>query len=122
MANLLNKIFGSPIFTWWNSATFGTRLFTLLKGVKVGEDEQGNIYYKEKGGKKRWVIYKNGLVEASRVPADWHGWLHYTFDETPIEKPFKLNAWETGHQANQTGTKNAHAPKKAENSYEAWTP
>ena len=29
--------------------------------------------------RKRWVIY-NGVVEASRVPADWHGWLHYTND------------------------------------------
>ena len=24
-----------------------------------------------------------GTVEASRVPAEWHGWLHYTFKEPP---------------------------------------
>ena len=36
--------------------------------------------------RRRWVIYK-GYADASRVPSDWHGWLHHTFDTPPSEPP-----------------------------------
>ena len=62
-------------FTWWNGATWGTRFFTWRKGEFVGTDEFGNSYYRERGGKKRWVIYKD-LAEASQIPPGWHGWMH----------------------------------------------
>ena len=81
----------------------GTQIFTARKGVKVGEDEQGNIYYQTADGKRRWVIY-NGEMEASRVTPDWHGWLHHTWDEPPTEAPLKHKAWEKPHQENLTGT------------------
>lgn len=131
MAGLISKLFSSPIFTWWNSATFGTRLFTSRKGVKVGEDSQGNVYYKEKNGRRRWVIYKNGPVEASRVPAEWHGWLHYTFDELPSEQAHVSKPWEKEHQPNLTGSQAAYMPAGALNvakraattsDYEPWQP
>ena len=131
MAGLISKLFSSPIFTWWNSATFGTLLFTSRKGVKVGEDDQGNVYYQEKNGRRRWVIYKNGPVEASRVPADWHGWLHYTIDETPSEKPLPTKSWEKDHAPNLTGSDQAYFPGGAQeggqrtataSDYEAWRP
>ena len=132
MAGLISKLFSSPIFTWWNSATFGTLLFTRRKGVKVGEDEQGNVYYQEKNGRKRWVIYRNGPVEASRVPADWHGWLHYTLKNPPSEAPLVKKTWEKGHQPNKTGSAEAYFPKGAlgavaeraatTSDYEAWRP
>jgi len=130
MAGMISKLFSSPIFTWWNSATVGTRIFTSRKGVKVGEDSQGNIYYKEKDGRRRWVIYKNGPVEASRVPADWHGWLHHTIDTPPTEKPFEVKPWEKDHQPNLTGSAAAYVPpslhggKRAATvaEYEAWRP
>ncbi|WP_262695328.1 NADH:ubiquinone oxidoreductase subunit NDUFA12 [Kordiimonas aquimaris] len=129
MSGLISKFFSSPIFTWWNSATFGTLIFTSRKGVKVGEDDQGNTYYREKNGRKRWVIYKNGPVEASRVPADWHGWLHYTVDETPVERPLTVKPWEKEHIPNLTGTQQAYAPLKGQgqrqataSDYEAWRP
>ena len=32
--------------TWWNSQTLNTQLFTWRKGVRVGEDGEGNIYYR----------------------------------------------------------------------------
>ena len=62
--------------------TLGTRLYTWLRGDLVGSDEFGNRYYRDRTGasradglrEKRWVVY-NGEVEASRVPAEWHGWL-----------------------------------------------
>src|ERR1700674_4793473 len=66
------------LFVWWENATPGTLLTTLFSGIAVGEDAFGNRYYQTKGGIRRWVIY-SGTVEASRVPPDWHGWLHHTY-------------------------------------------
>lgn len=132
MSGLISKLFSSPLFTWWNSATFGTMLFTSRKGEKVGGDDQGNIYYQEKNGTRRWVIYKNGPVEASRVPSDWHGWLHYTIDDVPSEKPLARKSWEKDHVPNLTGSMEAYMPSGAPqkggqrtstaSDYEAWSP
>ncbi len=115
--------------TWWNGSTLNTALYTARKGVKVGEDEQGNAFYQTADGKKRWVIF-NGEMEASRVSPDWHGWLHYTFDEPPSEHPLPHKAWEKPHIENLTGTALAYAPpgsirreQPAERrDYEAWSP
>ncbi|MDC1205927.1 hypothetical protein N8Z96_01310, partial [Amylibacter sp.] len=41
--------FLKSLVTWWNSQTLNTRLHTWRNGVKVGEDEQGNIYYTTRG-------------------------------------------------------------------------
>ena len=97
----------------------------------MGEDEQGNVYYRTANDSKRWVMF-NGEVEASRVSADWHGWLHRTFDEVPSQKPLKHKEWEIPHQENVTGTALAYAPAgtirahgKApveRSDYEAWSP
>ena len=78
--------------TWWNSQTLNTQLFTWRKGVRVGEDG-GNIYYRTRDDRRRWVIY-NGETEASRVNPDWHGWLHHTWDVPPNEKPLTHKSWE----------------------------
>ena len=115
--------------TWWNSQTFGTQLFTWRNGIRVGEDDQGNIFYQTRDGKRRWVIF-NGEAEASRVGPEWHGWLHHTFDEPPTKAPLARKAWEKPHQENLTGTALAHAPagslRKAQpadrSDYEAWVP
>ncbi len=117
------------LLTWWNSQTISTQIFTWRKGQKVGEDAQGNIYYKTADGKRRWVIF-NGEMEATRVPPDWHGWLHFTWDETPSEAPFVHKPWEKPHQENLTGTDAAYAPpgsirrplSVARKDYEAWQP
>lgn len=117
------------ILTWWNSQTVGTQLYTWRKGVKVGEDAQGNVFYRTRNGDRRWVIY-NGEVEASRIDADWHGWLHHTFDAPPTERPLVHKAWEAPHAENMTGTAQAYLPagslRRAEpaarRDYEAWQP
>ncbi len=69
-------------------ATLGTWLLTWLRGAPVGTDEYGNRYYRLKGDKprrlgggrfsreRRWVIYK-GEAEGSKVPPEWHAWLHH---------------------------------------------
>ena len=60
------KTFLLRTFTWWNSQTFGTQVWTRLYGEFVGDDEFGNRYYRTRNGKidptlgfeRRWVIYR----------------------------------------------------------------
>jgi NADH:ubiquinone oxidoreductase subunit len=127
----------SWLFTWWNSSTFGTQLTLFKRGARlVGRDEQGNRYYEEKkasaagGEKRRWVIY-HGIAEASRVPADWHGWLHHMIEEPPTSAPLPRKSWEREHLPNMTGTPLAYRPAGSlarrggpgvGEGYEAWTP
>lgn len=122
----------TEIFTWWNGQTVGTRFFTWREGIKVGEDDQGNQYYKQKKGSKRWVTY-NGYVEATRVPPGWHAWLHHTVDVPPSEDDYQAKPWQiTESKPNMTGTTGAYRPKgsilgggerdKVSGDYEAWSP
>ncbi|MET0240313.1 MAG: NADH:ubiquinone oxidoreductase subunit NDUFA12 [Sphingobium sp.] len=123
------------IFTWWDGATIGTSLFSARNGSKVGEDYAGNLYFQ--GGKdvhgnpRRWVIY-NGANDASRVPAEWHGWLHGNIDGTPESNLPPPRIWETDFTPNLTGTERAYRPsgaleqggrrQMATGDYEAWNP
>lgn len=121
--------FVNRLFTWWNGQTIGTQIFTARRGVKVGEDAEGNTYYRTRDDSRRWVIF-NGEAEASRVPADWHGWLHRTWDEPPTEAALSHKPWEKEHLPNLTGTPQAYAPQGSlrrpepapRRDYEAWTP
>ena len=116
-------------FTWWDKATFNTQFYTWRKGVKVGEDEQGNIYYRNRDDSRRWVIF-NGECEASRVSSDRHGWLHHTYREPPTDKPLGHKPWEKPHEENLTGSALAYAPAGSirrsdpapRRDYEAWSP
>lgn len=115
--------------TWWNGSTLGTQLFTWRKGTRVGEDDAGNVFYRNADDSKRWVIF-NGEVEASRISPDWHGWLHKTFKEPPTDRPLPHKSWEKPHLENMTGTPLAYAPsgsiRRAQpakrQDYEAWSP
>ena len=117
------------IFTWWNGQTMGTRFFTWRKGEKVGEDNQGNVYYRS-ADDRRWVIY-NGAAEASRIPPGWHGWIHHRTNEVP-DKSYEPREWQQAHKANPTGTAEAYRPDgslykpqasaEATRSYQAWQP
>lgn len=125
----------SNIFTWWHGPGVGTQLFTRRHGEEVGRDEQGNIYYRSRGGRgrdeRRWVIY-NGVPEASRVPPDWHLWLHKTIVAPPSEQPLTTRVWEKPWSPNPTGTSQAYMPSgalerggqraKAVGDYRAWSP
>lgn len=121
------------IFTWWHGPGLGTRLVGWRTGREVGRDAQGNVYYVAKPGRRerRWVIY-NGAPEASRIPPEWHLWLHKTVATTPDEAPLKARVWEKPWVPNLTGTPAAHRPSgslavaatraKTTGDYEAWTP
>ncbi|KAF3683702.1 putative NADH dehydrogenase [ubiquinone] 1 alpha subcomplex subunit 12, partial [Capsicum annuum] len=56
----------------------------------VGVDKFGNKYYEKLGdtqsGRHRWVEYaQKDRYNASQVPPEWHGWLHYITDHTGDE-------------------------------------
>jgi NADH:ubiquinone oxidoreductase subunit len=112
-------------------------LFTLTsRGEKVGSDELGNTYYRAKprpGYKRerRWVMYE-GAPEASMVPPEWHGWLHYQTNEVPGDAESFRRTWQKPHQPNLTGTNQAYRPpghilkggqrESATGDYKAWVP
>ena len=126
--------FLKSIFTWWDGATIGTRLFSSRHGSQVGTDALGNAYFESKGpvgGRtRRWVIY-NGANDASRVTPEWFGWLHNTTDIVPEDLP-PARAWEKDALPNLTGTAAAYRPAgalerggtraAATGDYEAWSP
>ena len=115
--------------------TIGTRLFTWLQGRDVGTDAAGNRYYEERRVRagvrsRRWVIYA-GEAEASAVPPEWHGWLHYTTARADPARA-RRKPWQLPHQPNLTGTPESYRPPghdyrggnrpPATGDYEAWTP
>ena len=126
------------LLTWWSGATIGVLFIIRKRAELVGEDAYGNRYYQARtnrdsydGRLRRWVTYK-GYADASKIPAEWHGWMHYTFDEPPTVAPFRLQAWEKDHLPNLTGTPYAYRPSgaiaqggerpRATGDYEAWSP
>ena len=127
--------FLGKIFTWWNGATLGTLFWSWRNGEQVGSDAQGNRYFRSKPKKgqreRRWVIYE-GANDASRVPAEWHGWLHGAFDDVPESHLPPPRIWEADYTPNATGTATAYRPAgalerggqraRAAGDYEAWTP
>ena len=121
--------------TWWKRETVGTALFTWLKGEYVGGDAYGNRYFQERSEvvgrrRRRWVLY-HGEVEGSKVPAEWHAWLHHTCDVVPDVEAQRYD-WEIPHIANLTGTPAAYQPPGAvakgsrrastTGDYEPWQP
>ena len=126
----------AKIFTWWDGATVGTLINSRLHGEQVGIDGEGNRYFRAKKRspgcrERRWVIYA-GANDASRVPAEWHGWLHGSFDGVPESHLPPARIWEADYSPNATGTANAYRPAgalerggvraAATGDYEAWTP
>ena len=76
--------------------------------------------------KKRMVLYK-GMAEPTKVPANWHTWLHYTSDELP--KNIQLYNWQLSHLPNRSGTSMSYSPPDTEERvepsrglYKAWHP
>ena len=127
----------SEIFSWWGGNTWSNRIYTAARGKLVGTDAEGNHYYVQSKGlgplgvPRRWVIYKN-LAEASKIPPEWHGWMHYTVDTPPTAETYQPRAWQKPHRENLTGTSGAHRPQgsilatgtrpAATGDYKAWKP
>ncbi len=111
-------------------------LFSWWLGQEVGLDCFGNRYYQTKKyfGKtakfRRWVVYK-GTEDASKVPAQWHGWLHFRTNDIPRAE--SNYPWQKPALPNLTGTFLAHNPKidnplypclslRKKSDYEPWKP
>lgn len=114
----------------------GTLLFTWIRGELVGTDMFGNRYYRSAkctlhGRERRWVLYA-GAKEASKVPPEWHAWLHHTTAAPLTERAAQPKAWQKPHTPNLTGTQGAYLPEghvskggrraPATGDYDAWTP
>lgn len=126
---------GFNLFTWWQGLTFGTWIETTLRGREVGRDGDDNIYYEGRPGSsaegRRWVVYAQDN-DSSRVPPEWHLWLHRTRNEPPSMVPLPVKAWERPWRPNPTGTPAAETPpgaliaggqrSPAAADYRAWTP
>ncbi len=128
----------SRIFGWWNGATIGTLLTVKTRGAHVGTDQFGNRYFEARtardsydGRRRRWVLYE-GYADASKVPAEWFGWLHHTLADVPTEASMPRRAWQREHRPNMSGTPLAWRPPgsiasggeraRATGDYEAWRP
>ena len=124
------------LFTWWTGLTFGTWAKTVFRGNEVGRDAEGNVYYHDKRGDdgtvgKRWVVYATDN-DSSRVPPEWHLWLHHTRADAPSQQPLPVKAWEKPWRPNPTGSAQAEMPIGALTAgkaraaspadYRAWTP
>ncbi len=115
----------------------GTLIYTWFNGRQVGADGFGNRYYEHKsrvrfdGRRKRWVLYR-GIIEASKVPPEWHAWVHYTVDSVPEPTDPGRFDWQRPHLPNLTGTRYAYRPPghvlkggrrdQATGDYEPWIP
>ncbi|MBK8908162.1 MAG: NADH:ubiquinone oxidoreductase subunit NDUFA12, partial [Rhodospirillales bacterium] len=97
-------------------AHIGTLLFSWLRGRHVGTDAFGNRYYQGKsrnldryGRERRWVVFK-GDVEASKVPPEWHAWLHQIAESPLTETVARRWPWQKQHLPNLSGTAYAYRP------------
>ena len=125
----------------WNFSEWGYRVYlrwvTWRRGEHVGTDQFGNRYYRNRrpAGQKRerrWVVFNGGESEATRVPPEWHGWLHHQTSAPPAEQSQWRRNWQRPHEANLTGTAEAYLPPgdtlkggkrdRATGDYEPWTP
>ena len=120
------------LFTWWNGNTVGTKLYTFLKGKKVGEDYLGNVYYESKDQKSRWCIYSD-QSEASRISPEWNSWLRFISNTLPGTNNISYE-WQKRFDGNITGLDSAYKPntiravspkedlKTYHSDYKAWKP
>ena len=114
----------------------GTIIHTWIKGELIGTDEFGNRYYRSKhrnrwGREQRWCLFRES-DEASKVPAEWHAWLHHTVDDPLTHLSTEMKSWQREHLPNMTGTGKAYRPvghssrhsarAPATGDYEAWSP
>ena len=107
-----------------------------MDGELKGSDEHGNQYYenlKRPFGRQRFIIYSGwrSEVDPSRIPPEWHHWLHSITDRTPVERPVKLHEYQKSRVAlalSNHGYTNRYAPPgsyertvpKQHTSYNVW--
>jgi len=115
--------------------SIGTHIYTIFCGEQAGSDEFGNRYYRRKkklhGRERRWSIFK-GKKESSKIPPEWHAWLHHTADAPLSEAAAQPEEWQQPHLPNLSGSVHAYRPQGSDENggkrdsasadYKAWTP
>ncbi|KAL8200223.1 hypothetical protein R6Q57_011571 [Mikania cordata] len=95
-----------------NCLTDGNLLQTKIHNIGatlVGVDKFGNKYYQKlegtQYGEHRWVEYASkNRYNASQVPPEWHGWLHFITDHTGDELlMLKPKKYGLDHKENFSG-------------------
>ncbi len=115
--------------------SFFTAIVTRLTYRRVGQDRFGNSYWESRkrmrgyDRHRRRVLFQ-GEQEATKVPPEWHAWLHHLTDAPLPEE--KRHPWMAEHRPNPTGTAAAWRPPGHDYSggrrrptggdYDAWTP
>jgi len=102
------------------------KLRDLRAGTLIGRDEFGNKYYQNNEyffGRHRWVYYVRKDYDASQIPPEWHRWLHYMTDRSPVEEPPEPKKFALSHQENVTGTEQEYIPYSTTRpKIESWQP
>lgn len=121
LRNLLRNFLGvlSPASMWLKT----------WRGEFVGSDHLGHKYYRanpRKGYRReqRWVMYPD-VFDASAIPPEYHGWLHYQTDNFPSPNGASFRKdWQAPAQPNFTGTNLAYQPTRTPSTgdYQAWKP
>ncbi|CAM8992164.1 hypothetical protein QQ045_006599 [Rhodiola kirilowii] len=104
----------------------------------VGVDKFGNKYYEKlegvQYGRHRWVEYAaKDRYNASQVPPEWHGWLHFITDRTGDELLLlKPKRYGIEHKENFSGAGDEyiyhskghalHPGQKDWTRYQSWQP
>ncbi|XP_058450143.1 probable NADH dehydrogenase [ubiquinone] 1 alpha subcomplex subunit 12 [Malaya genurostris] len=130
--NKLGKLFG---YIRENGGIFASlsklyRMDEMKTGRLVGEDKYGNKYFEDPSqfyGRNRWVEYAPHFYmeyDASQIPADWYGWMHYKSDLPPNRDGSRVHhAWMTDHSANLSGTNKSYMPYSTTRpKVDAWDP
>ncbi|KAI5554968.1 hypothetical protein POPTR_019G051400v4 [Populus trichocarpa] len=94
-----------------NALADGNLLQTKIHNIGaklVGVDKFGNKYYQNLEtihGRHRWVEYaEKSRYNASQVPPEWHGWLHFITDHTGDELlMLKPKRYSIEHKENLSG-------------------
>lgn len=100
-------------------------------GTQVGQDAYGNRYFEIQHDetipfcnrlmflcsssdldRKRYVITNDWSDDSTKIPADWHGWLHATYDDNPTTSGQNLSnpSWSAPHTVNFTGSNKRYVP------------
>ncbi len=87
-------------------------------GELVGVDYNGNRYFEKKGaqiGRDRWVVYGDGAdwvhQNPSKVPPEWHAWLHFVSDANPANHEFQPPIYALEGKVQPTMTSGRYMPK-----------
>ena len=120
------------LFTWWNGNTVGTKLYTYLKGKKVGEDYFGNYFYESRDKRNRRCIYSY-QSDASKISPEWNSWLRFITNSCPTDEAMRYE-WQKRFIGNLTGLDGAYKPEilrankknedldRYQSDYKAWKP